>query len=151
MDCPACRSPLISVEYLQVEADHCADCGGVWLDAGELELLSQLTGGLDAPPESRAAGEGAEVRRRCPICRAWMEKRATVTAPPVVWDACPRGHGVWFDRNELAAVLAWGRADGAKVAEWLGGVFAAGMDAETDGAAPETGGPGNTQQGESTE
>ena len=54
MNCPACRSPLISVEYLQVEADHCADCGGVWLDAGELEHLSQLTGGLDAPPESRA-------------------------------------------------------------------------------------------------
>ena len=37
MDCPVCKSAMITMELTEVEIDHCLDCGGIWLDAGELE------------------------------------------------------------------------------------------------------------------
>jgi Zn-finger nucleic acid-binding protein len=30
---------MITLELADVEIDYCTDCGGIWLDAGELELL----------------------------------------------------------------------------------------------------------------
>ena len=39
MQCPVCDRPMISLELHEIEVDHCVACGGVWLDAGELELL----------------------------------------------------------------------------------------------------------------
>ena len=39
MDCPICKNAMITLELQEVEIDYCTDCGGIWLDAGELELL----------------------------------------------------------------------------------------------------------------
>ena len=39
MDCPVCKSAMIVLELDEVEIDYCTDCQGIWLDAGELELL----------------------------------------------------------------------------------------------------------------
>jgi len=39
MDCPVCKNAMITLELEEVEIDHCTNCGGIWLDAGELELL----------------------------------------------------------------------------------------------------------------
>ena len=39
MDCPVCRSAMIVLEIEEVEIDYCTDCAGIWLDAGELEVL----------------------------------------------------------------------------------------------------------------
>ncbi len=39
MNCPVCKEPMIVLELDEVEIDHCISCGGIWLDAGELELL----------------------------------------------------------------------------------------------------------------
>ena len=51
MDCPVCKNAMIALELAEVEIDHCTDCGGIWLDAGELELLlgnpEQARGFLD--------------------------------------------------------------------------------------------------------
>ena len=41
MDCPVCKNAMITLELSDVEVDHCVNCGGIWLDAGELELLLQ--------------------------------------------------------------------------------------------------------------
>jgi uncharacterized protein len=44
--CPKCDGTLEGVIVEQVEIDVCNTCGGVWLDAGELEQLSKReTGG----------------------------------------------------------------------------------------------------------
>jgi len=34
MDCPVCKNAMITLELSEVEIDYCADCGGIWLDAG---------------------------------------------------------------------------------------------------------------------
>lgn len=39
MKCPRCGGDLKEVEHHNVKVDRCVDCGGVWLDAGEVELL----------------------------------------------------------------------------------------------------------------
>jgi len=39
MKCPRCGGSLKEIAHHNVKVDQCADCKGVWLDAGELELL----------------------------------------------------------------------------------------------------------------
>jgi hypothetical protein len=40
MHCPKCGAHLSEFEFQHVKMDKCADCGGVWLDQGELEMLT---------------------------------------------------------------------------------------------------------------
>ncbi len=42
MKCPKCGMDLIAIDYKGIEVDKCAECEGIWLDAGELEALSRL-------------------------------------------------------------------------------------------------------------
>lgn len=39
MKCPRCGGDLKELEHHNVKIDQCVECQGVWLDAGELELL----------------------------------------------------------------------------------------------------------------
>ena len=39
MKCPKCRADLATELFQEVEIDRCIECGGVWLDDGELEEL----------------------------------------------------------------------------------------------------------------
>ncbi|HVK04503.1 MAG TPA: zf-TFIIB domain-containing protein [Armatimonadaceae bacterium] len=63
MHCPLCGVSLRTVERLGVELDHCPQCGGLWLDRGELDLLVQqeavraLTQGQQALQAARDARE----------------------------------------------------------------------------------------------
>ncbi len=45
MPCPRCTGKLHAETYDEVSIDRCDTCGGVWLDAGELELLTKNAGG----------------------------------------------------------------------------------------------------------
>ncbi len=42
MKCPKCGMELIEIDYKSIKIDKCSGCEGVWLDAGELETVSQL-------------------------------------------------------------------------------------------------------------
>ena len=41
MQCPKCGMGLIEIDYKGIKVDKCSSCEGVWLDAGELELVSE--------------------------------------------------------------------------------------------------------------
>ena len=41
MICPRCGSPLKESRFDEITIDACEKCGGVWLDAGELQQLTQ--------------------------------------------------------------------------------------------------------------
>ena len=45
MHCPKCGMNLIEIDYRGIAVDKCSSCEGVWLDAGELEAISQLEKG----------------------------------------------------------------------------------------------------------
>ena len=42
MRCPKCGMQLIEIAYRGIEIDKCSECEGVWLDAGELEVVSKM-------------------------------------------------------------------------------------------------------------
>jgi hypothetical protein len=119
---------MVVLEHDAIEIDYCVGCHGIWLDAGELELLFGETGGHEA---FLRGGDPAQVRhekpRRCPICRKKMGKVVTRTEPSVVYDRCARGDGLWFDRGELHEILRHGVAPegGERVARFLAEVFPA--------------------------
>ncbi len=46
MHCPKCGSQLAEISHGEQRIDRCAACGGVWLDAGELEAIARKEGGL---------------------------------------------------------------------------------------------------------
>lgn len=42
MRCPKCGMNLIEIDYKNIKVDKCSSCQGIWLDAGELESVSNL-------------------------------------------------------------------------------------------------------------
>lgn len=124
MDCPACKTPLMVLEFDGVEVDHCVACGGVWLDASEVELLFGDEEASTAFLHTLDPGAVEKDRRlRCPISGKPMRKGHIGGGAAVTYDYSP--HGLWFDRGELAAVL---RAEALepgteRVAAWLRQVF----------------------------
>lgn len=46
MHCPKCGMELIEINYKGIAVDKCASCEGIWLDAGELEAISELEKGI---------------------------------------------------------------------------------------------------------
>ncbi len=42
MKCPRCGGQLAERAFQHVTADVCQACSGVWLDAGELEMIAQI-------------------------------------------------------------------------------------------------------------
>ncbi len=111
MKCPACHNLMIVVEHEHIELDYCVECGGVWFDAGELDLLletMQLGSDVLSLDEvlTKAEAQVEEKKRKCPICGKKMKKAAIGHDPEVLIDACGRGDGLWFDKGEVGQVIA---------------------------------------------
>ncbi|UCG51171.1 MAG: zf-TFIIB domain-containing protein [Candidatus Latescibacterota bacterium] len=125
MKCPACSKPMIVLEIEDVEIDHCVGCGGVWLDAGELELLLEKASNRNELMATLSRDiEGKEKRIRCPICSKRLEKVRYGTDKKLVLDKCPRNDGLWFDRGELCDVLQMGQfTSGKPVYDILNEIF----------------------------
>jgi Zn-finger nucleic acid-binding protein len=114
MDCPVCQeSAMITLELDEVEIDYCTKCEGIWLDAGELELL------LGEPEKAKALldsfkidPESTEKKRKCPICDKKMQKVIVGSSKPVLLiDKCRSGDGLWFDRGELKNIFEKAQLD----------------------------------------
>jgi len=103
---------MIVLELNEVEIDHCLSCGGIWLDAGELELLledseekNNLLSSFEVDKNTK------EKRRKCPICLKRMEKGLFGTDTKVRVDKCQRNDGIWFDAGELEEIIKMGSFD----------------------------------------
>ena len=122
---------MVVFELDGVEIDRCLRCSGTWLDAGEIGRLAGLReGGPDRLGDAIAkAGDGRKGDRRCVRCSAAMR---VVTVDKTEIDRCPRGHGLWFDRDEMETLIAaYPGGDGGAMARFLG---------ELDPSKPRKGG-----------
>ncbi len=107
MDCPVCKNAMITLELREVEIDYCTDCGGIWLDAGELELL------LGEPEKAtqllksfKVDSTATEKTRKCPICSKKMQKVIVGSSKPTLLiDKCRKADGLWFDKGELQYIF----------------------------------------------
>ncbi len=106
MKCPVCKTDMIILELEQVETDYCTFCKGIWLDAGELELLLEGAAAKDELLKSlHPATNCREAPRSCPRCNKKMNKVFMGNNEEVLLDSCRKGHGLWFDAGELQEVV----------------------------------------------
>ena len=129
MKCPNDNSELVKEKYEgEVEIDKCETCGGIWLDKGELEAIQELKVNdysEDLKEMSDHINEAmafAKAKTKdlidCPICDNEMERSEYGFCSQILIDSCIKGHGVWLDRHELAALEVFyekSRVDAGKI------------------------------------
>ena len=130
--CPECGDPLVALELDGIEIDHCLSCCGTWLDAGELDMIATSLGADCAEIEATLVSQTAQglASRRCPRCQRRFELVHLGEETKLELDRCPRGHGLWFDRDELQAVVAQGGQ--TAVGDFFGSMFSAELACEHD-------------------
>lgn len=109
--CPRCDVALIIMEFADVEVDYCPRCGGLWLDAGELEDLITRTGATVGDPLvgfRTHTKSGTSRRDLCPRCdrRMHIVHKQCPDGTHLQLDRCPAGHGIWFDSEELQHLMS---------------------------------------------
>jgi Zn-finger nucleic acid-binding protein len=109
-----------------VLVDVCDTCGGLWLDAGELEALERKEvkerGELIRQARQELVEEAQQilkVRGLCPKCQ--VERLKLIVKRGVQLDYCPRCKGLYFDDGELERVM---KAAKDEPAGFLGSVLA---------------------------
>jgi Zn-finger nucleic acid-binding protein len=102
---------MIVLELNEVEIDHCVACGGIWLDAGEMELLLEASDEKDKLLSSfQVDNVSKEKSRKCPICLKKMNKVLWGTTDRIRIDECRKNDGLWFDKGELEEMIRIGSA-----------------------------------------
>ncbi len=98
--CPRCRTALGDAGAVRA----CEQCGGQWIGEAVLSemvlemLLPAVLRKVEIGTVDTTTGESIA----CPSCG---EKMLAFTMLRVRFERCAKGHGVWFDCDELAAVL----------------------------------------------
>jgi len=115
--CIKCNSPQEPIVVMGVEIDRCVNCGGLWLDAGELkELVSkrtspdsdaQLESTIDQLSRMRPTGDASAraadaVDTPCPACGG---KLMVAHFADTSIEQCTACDGVFIDRGELAKAM----------------------------------------------
>jgi Zn-finger nucleic acid-binding protein len=100
---------MVVLELHRIEVDHCLSCKGLWLDAGELELLLEGSGNRDSLLSTFEKNpDTTEKKIRCPVCSKKMAKMLCGENKKICLDSCSRNDGIWFDKGELKEILAMG-------------------------------------------
>lgn len=93
MECPRCDGALLTYAWEDAEVDACPKCNGVWLSCAEWEAISD---NLAPTSETRS-------QLRCPECETKMLAQFYGSTEI---DRCKRGHGLWFDRDEIDTICS---------------------------------------------
>ncbi len=108
--CPVCGAPLELAHAAGVVADGCRACGGLWLDAGEMQHLANHPEAL-LELARRFRPEGGEWdllerRRSCPRCRTGLLPFEFASLRGIQLDRCDTCKGLWLDHGEAEQIEA---------------------------------------------
>ncbi|MBA2542447.1 MAG: zf-TFIIB domain-containing protein [Deltaproteobacteria bacterium] len=112
--CVKCNTELEKSIVYDVEVDVCRQCGGIWLDRGEIAALASMPDAELA--ELRAIDGGAPPARpakgtlKCPACPGTLVEKVIGA---VLVDFCARCQGFHLDRGELDHAVKTARTSGA--------------------------------------
>jgi Zn-finger nucleic acid-binding protein len=122
--CPRCTR--VTLEPFELGATmlfECPQCDGIWVEAEAFERIcadreqqSAVLGAASRAPSQASAGAarggGGAVRYvPCPVCGQLMNRLNFARCSGVIVDMC-KGHGTWFDREELRGIVEFIRAGG---------------------------------------
>ena len=122
--CPSCHIDLTALALGPSKIHECPQCTGLWVDVETFQQIcadrdqqaAVLGGATPDPLATPLLTTLDEVRYRpCPICRALMNRLNFSERSGVIIDVC-RGHGTWFDRDELRRIVEFIRAGGLEAA-----------------------------------
>jgi Zn-finger nucleic acid-binding protein len=117
--CPRCRTPLEKVTLGTTSLRECKDCDGLWVDVemfehicADREQQSAVLGAAHFASAARSVSGQEHVRYvPCPECGQLMNRVNFARCSGVVVDVC-KGHGTWFDKDELTEIVEFIRAGG---------------------------------------
>jgi Zn-finger nucleic acid-binding protein len=124
LKCPKCKGDMLAITLGGSAMRECETCGGLWLEvtafekicadrehqAAVLGLASPVTGHRLEPTSDKI-----KVRYfPCPQCAQFMNRMNFARCSGVIVDVC-RGHGTWFERDELRAIIEFIRAGGLQL------------------------------------
>jgi len=91
------------VRYEGTEVDRCLNCGGIWFDAGEAELLRnrQAAAAIDTGSAAEGRQFNAIDHYRCPRCGGAMERRVDSQQQHIWYESCTQCTGSFFDAGEF--------------------------------------------------
>lgn len=97
---------------------ECEQCLGLWLDVAAFEKIcaereqQAAVLGTASPAPAHAVRETSKVNYvPCPQCSQLMNRINFARCSGVIVDFC-KGHGTWFDRDELSRIVEFIRSGG---------------------------------------
>jgi len=120
LPCPKCKTTILArVDLGETTVKECAKCHGLWVDASTFDRIC-----TDRERQSAVLGSASEMFRperknldmtvryvKCPTCAQLMHRVNFAKCSGVVVDVC-KGHGTWFDRDELQHIVEFIRTGG---------------------------------------
>jgi Zn-finger nucleic acid-binding protein len=120
-DCPRCHQPLETLYVGETHIRGCSKCEGLWMDVttfenvcADRERQSLVLGYLEKRPGVRQPPTKIAYVP-CPDCGELMNRNNFAKASGVIVDICKQ-HGVWFDADELPAIIEFIRRGGMELA-----------------------------------
>jgi len=118
-DCPRCRIEMLPVTIGTTAVRECNKCEGLWLDVASFEKIcadreqqAAVLGAASPAPAHTAQDAVSKVRYvPCPECAQLMNRINFARCSGVIVDVC-KGHGTWFDRDELSRIVEFIRGGG---------------------------------------
>jgi len=123
LPCPKCDLPLGLVELGHTPVRECVRCFGLWIDGQTFDQIC-----TDREKQSQVLGSASErfvpgersfdpkIRYvKCPSCLELMHRVNFAKSSGIIVDVC-RGHGTWFDENEVQHIVQFIQAGGLDLA-----------------------------------
>jgi Zn-finger nucleic acid-binding protein len=120
LKCPRCQTKMTSITLGAMAMRECERCAGLWVEVAEFEKIcadreqqSAVLGvASPAPAHQLPSGDPDKIRYvPCPQCGQLMNRINFARCSGVIVDVC-KGHGTWFDRDELSGIVQFIRGGG---------------------------------------
>jgi len=104
--CPQCpEAKLLTRDFQDTPVDVCENCGGLWLDKGELNKIAHpIQGDLEFCSHEHFDGKNL-TELLCPNCNGEkLLKVKFIEFTDITLDHCPKCDGIWLGKGELDAI-----------------------------------------------
>lgn len=119
--CPRCRVEMETLQVGSANLRECPRCDGMWVGVeaferiiAEREEQAAVLGAASHVPKQEGVQPNKVRYVPCPQCNQLMNRVNFARCSGVIVDVC-KGHGTWFDRDELQQIVEFIRGGGLSV------------------------------------